>query len=312
MLENSMNIIFMGTPEFAVPSLQAIHQKFGVSAVVTVPDKPQGRGMKLTPSAVKIAALELGLPVLQPELLKSEQFRNEIEALNPDIIVVIAFRILPASIYTLATLGAFNIHGSLLPKFRGAAPINWAIINGEKESGVTSFLLNDKVDTGKILRKRTCQITETMTAGELYSELMPLAAELAVETCILLSEGNAVPIPQDDTIATPAPKLFRENCSIDWTKSARDVKNFVRGVNPSPIAWVMWDDKRLKVYTVEVENKTLPTGAWKIENGKFIVGCGDGNSVSLLEIQQEGKPKMSVDIFLRGYRGVSEGFYSLN
>ncbi len=307
-----MNIIFMGTPEFAVPSLQAIHEKFGVSAVVTVPDKPQGRGMKLTPSAVKIAALELGLPVLQPQSLKSEQFRSEIEALKPDIIVVIAFRILPSSIYTLASLGAFNIHGSLLPKFRGAAPINWAIINGEKESGVTSFLLNDKVDTGKILRKRTCEISETMTAGELYAELMPLAAELAVKTSALLSEGNAVPIPQDDSIATPAPKLFRENCSIDWTKAAHDVKNFVRGVNPAPVSWVMWDDKRLKIYTVGVYDAALPIGEWEISDGKFIVGCGDGKSVTLLEIQQEGKPKMSIDVFLRGYRGDLKGNFSLN
>lgn len=302
-----MNIIFMGTPEFAVPSLQAIHRKFGVSTVVTVPDKPQGRGMKLTPSAVKIAALEFGLPVLQPESLKSETFRSEIEALKPDIIVVIAFRILPASIYTLASLGAFNIHGSLLPKFRGAAPINWAIINGEKESGVTSFLLNDKVDTGKILLKRSCAITDSMTAGELYSALMPLSAELAVETCTLLSEGKAVPMQQDDTIATPAPKLFRDQCSIDWSKSAHDVRNFVRGVNPAPVAWVMWENKRLKVYSVELENGTLPAGTWKIDDGKFIVGCGDGNCIRMVEIQQEGKPKMSIDVFLRGYRRVYDG-----
>ena len=265
--------------------------------------------MKLTPSAVKSAALELGLPILQPESLKSEQFRSEIEALKPDIIVVIAFRILPSSIYTLASLGAFNIHGSLLPKFRGAAPINWAIINGEKESGVTSFLLNDKVDTGKILRKRTCSISDTMTAGELYAELMPLAAELAVETCSLLSEGKAVPIPQDDSIATPAPKLFRENCLIDWSKSAQDVKNFVRGVNPTPIAWVLWDNKRLKVYSVEIENKKLPAGEWIIDDGKFIVGCGDSNCVRLIEIQQEGKPKMSIEVFLRGYRGTVNGSF---
>ncbi len=297
----------MGTPEFAVPSLQAIHKHFGVSAVVTVPDKPQGRGMKLTPSAVKIAALELGLPVLQPESLKSEAFRSEIEALKPDIIVVIAFRILPASIYTLASLGAFNIHGSLLPKFRGAAPINWAIINGEKESGVTSFLLNDKVDTGKILLKRSCSISDSMTAGELYTTLMPLSAELAVETCTLLAEGKAVPMQQDDTIATPAPKLFRDQCSIDWSKSAHDVRNFVRGVNPAPIAWVIWESKRLKVYSVELENRVLPSGTWRIEDGKFIVGCGDGNCIHLIEIQQEGKPKMNVDVFLRGYRGASEG-----
>ncbi|MBS1536457.1 MAG: methionyl-tRNA formyltransferase [Bacteroidetes bacterium] len=304
-----MNIIFMGTPEFAAPSLRAIHQQFGVSAVVTIPDKPQGRGLKLTPSAVKIAALELGLPVLQPESLKSEEFRSEIESLRPDIIVVIAFRILPSAIYTLASLGAFNIHGSLLPKYRGAAPINWAIINGEKESGVTSFLLNNKVDTGKILLKRSCEISDSMTAGELYNSLMPLAAEIAVETCGLLLDGKAVPIPQDDSIATPAPKLFRENCAIDWSKTASEVRNFVRGVNPAPIAWVLWDNKRLKIYSVEIDNRKLPSGIWRIEQGKFIVGCGDETCVSLIEIQHEGKPKMNVEVFLRGYRGSVEGHF---
>jgi methionyl-tRNA formyltransferase len=305
-----MNVIFMGTPEFAVPSLRAIHQHFGVSAVVTVPDKPQGRGLQLTPSAVKIAAVELGLPVLQPESLKSESFRSEVATFKPDIIVVIAFRILPSAIYTLASLGAFNIHGSLLPKYRGAAPINWAIINGENESGVTSFLLNDKVDTGKILLKRSCEISDTMTAGELYAELMPLAAELAVETCSLLLEGNAVPIPQDDTIATPAPKIFRENCSIDWSKPTREVRNFIRGVNPAPIAWTMWENKRLKIYTAELHHKKLASAEWKIENGEFLVGCGDSQCVRLIEIQQEGKPKMNIDVFLRGYRGDKYGnFY---
>lgn len=304
-----MNIIFMGTPEFAVPSLQAIHRQFGVQAVVTVPDTPQGRGMKLTPSAVKVAALELGLPVLQPESLKSEEFRQAIEALKPDIIVVVAFRILPKSIYSLASLGAFNIHGSLLPKYRGAAPINWAIINGESESGVTSFLLNDKVDTGKILLKASTPITDGMTAGELYATLIPLGAELAVETCDRLLNHTADPIPQNDDIATPAPKLFRENCDIDWTKSARDVRNFIHGINPAPVAWTLWNGKRFKIYRAQHISAQVPTGSWVIRDDQFIAGCGDA-TLSLLEIQPEGKPRMSAADFLRGYRGEMSGEFT--
>ncbi|MBK9249189.1 MAG: methionyl-tRNA formyltransferase [Ignavibacteria bacterium] len=296
----------MGTPEFAVPSLQAIHQHFGVQAVVTVPDTPQGRGMKLTPSAMKIAALELGLPVLQPESLKSEEFRHEIESLKPDIIVVVAFRILPKSIYSLASLGAFNIHGSLLPKYRGAAPINWAIINGESESGVTSFLLNDKVDTGKILLKASTPITDGMTAGELYETLMPLGAELAVKTCDRLLKHTANPIPQEDEIATPAPKLIRENCVIDWTKPAGEVRNFILGVNPAPIAWTLWIGKRIKIYRATYSDAHINTGSWSIKGGQFLVGCGDA-ALSLTEIQPEGKPRMSVADFLRGYRGEMGG-----
>lgn len=296
----------MGTPDFAVPALKELHHNFGLVAVVTNPDKPQGRGLKLYPSVVKIAAEELSIPVLQPESLKDPKFVEQIKELEPDIICVIAFKILPKSVYTLAKLGTFNVHGSLLPKYRGAAPIQWSIINGDKETGVTTFLLNDTVDTGSILLQKKCAIEPYMTFGELYVRMMPLAAEIAVETCNALITNTITPKPQDDTLSSAAPKIFRENCKIDWHKSGQDVVNFIHGVSPVPAAWTFLNNSKIKLFKCELSDKNVEINTFKIENNSLFVGCRD-SSCKIIELQPEGKPKMSIKDFLNGYRGESTG-----
>lgn len=304
------SIVFMGTPAFAVPALQALHAAFGIRAVVTVPDKAKGRGLTLQPSDVKVAAQELGITtILQPTSLKDPAFQSELEALQPDVICVIAFRILPRSVYAAARLGSFNVHASLLPKFRGAAPINHAIIHGEHESGVTSFLLNDVVDTGNIIDQRRMVITDGMTAGELYEALMPMAAACAVDTCRALLDGTAMPLKQDDTQATPAPKVFRETSVIDWMRDRASVRNFIHGLSPTPAAWTTWNDEPLKVYRASLSNEECPPGHWRITNGSFVAGCADG-AIVLDEIQQPGKRRMPFNDVVRGYRGPLTGTFA--
>lgn len=303
-------IVFMGTPDFAVPALQALHQAFGVAAVVTVPDKPQGRGLKIVPSAVKQAAIDLGITdIQQPSKLKDPDFLSWLQAIQPDILCVIAFRILPAEVYRRASLGAFNVHASLLPKYRGAAPINHAIINGETVTGVTSFLLNDVVDTGTILRQITFDIPDGCTAGELYDALKPLAAECAVATCRDLIDGTASPQPQDDALACPAPKVFRETSVIDWTGTARSVRNFIHGHSPVPAAWTHWNGDIVKIFRTSYSPLTCETGMFRIVDGMLIAGCADG-AVVIDEIQLPGKRRMLTSDVLRGYRGPTEGRWS--
>lgn len=313
-MSSQASIVFMGTPEFAVPALQAVHAEFGVRAVVTVPDKPSGRGQKLYPSAVKQAAIDCGInTILQPESLKSENFASQMHELAPDVLCVIAFRILPRSIYSLARLGAFNVHASLLPKYRGAAPINHAIINGERESGVSSFLLNDVVDTGNILLQEHLPITDGMTAGELYEALMPLAAKLAVQTTRALLGGSVQPLAQDNSLASPAPKVWRDECAIPWSDTATRVRNFIHGVSPTPCAWTLFGGERLKIYraqyTTAMNHQQLPPGSWRMTENEWIVGCGEG-SLSLTEIQLPGKAMVRTTDFLRGWRANREGVFS--
>lgn len=303
-------IVFMGTPEFAVPALRALHHEFGVRAVVTTPDKPKGRGLTLQPSEVKQAAIDLGITeILQPTSLKDPGFRDALAALQPDILCVIAFRILPRSIYELASIGAFNVHASLLPRFRGAAPINHAIMHGETETGVTSFLLNDVVDTGSILRRHAIAIPDGMTAGDLYAALMPLAATCAVDTCRALLDGTARPLPQDDARATPAPKVFRETSAIDWSLDRRTVRNFIHGLSPVPCAWTTWLGEPLKIYRATLSEQPCPAGHWRIADGAFIVGCADG-ALQLDEIQLPGKRRMPTSDVVRGHRGPTEGMFA--
>lgn len=312
----------MGTPEFAVPALRRIHEQFGVSAVVTVPDKPKGRGLKLQESPVAQAAEDLHIPlILKPTSLKSDAFVKQIKDINPDIICVIAFRILPETIYSLAHLGAFNVHASLLPKYRGAAPINRAIMAGERETGVTSFLLNSTVDTGSIILQRKVNISEQMTAGELYELLIPLAAECAVETCAILRGGSLAPLQQNEQLASSAPKVYRETSKIDWNLSARDVRNFIHGLSPTPCAWTTWDSHILKIYRASVHSqedilinkhdtdssqRRADPGMFRIVEQHFLVDCGDG-WLSLDEIQLPGKRRMKDSEFISGYRGPTEG-----
>lgn len=303
------SIIFMGTPDFAVPTLIALHKEFGVCAVVTVPDKPQGRGLHLQASAVKRAAIELGITtILQPNSLKDEQFQQELYALEPDIMCVVAFRILPAQVYSMARKGAFNIHGSLLPKYRGAAPINWAIIRGEEQTGVTSFLLADKVDTGTMIDRRVVPITDTMTAGELHDALMPRAAELAVQTTHLLLGGTIYPEVQNDAQATTAPKIFRAMCVIDWTQSAIAIRNFIHGLSPSPGAWTLLDGKPCKILraVVDTQHRHIAPGEYHRYDMALHIGCGTA-SLRIVTIQPEGKKVMAVEDFLRGWRSAERG-----
>ncbi|HNV52943.1 MAG TPA: methionyl-tRNA formyltransferase, partial [Tenuifilaceae bacterium] len=237
----SPRIVYMGTPDFAVEPLKAIVDAgYNVVAVVTVPDKPVGRGQKLQSSPVKQYAEEKGLLVLQPEKLRNEDFVNQLKELNPDIAVVVAFRMLPETVWSLPKIGTFNLHASLLPQYRGAAPINWAVINGEKKTGLTTFLLDKEIDTGNIIDQLEVLIDENETAGELHDKLMLLGGSMVVKTIQKLAEGNYTPTPQKNLAVgelKAAPKIFKETCKVDWGKSYIQVHNFIRGLSPYPAAW---------------------------------------------------------------------------
>jgi methionyl-tRNA formyltransferase len=308
-MEN-INIIFMGTPDFSVPALEAIQKEYGVKAVVTVPDKPKGRGKKLLPSPIKEKAMELNIPVLQPDSLKDEDFLAEIAKYNPDIFCVIAFRILPSALYEMPKIASFNIHGSLLPKYRGAAPINHAIINGEQKTGLTSFILQKQVDTGDILLKKEVEIPKYATFGDIYNSLKPLAAELSLETIELLISGEYSPIKQNDEVATPAPKIFRDNTKIDWNKDVDEVINFIHGVSPIPCAWTEMSKERIKVYRVQHSEKCdLKPAEFRITDDCFSVGAKNG-CIDLIEFQLPGKKAVRFEDFIKGWRGDKHGFFS--
>ncbi len=294
----------MGTPEFAVPSLQAIVRAgYEIATVVTNQDERQGRGLKIFAPPVKTAAIELGLPVLQVSSLKNAEIVSRLKSIAPDIMVVVAFRILPKEIFTIPRLGTFNLHGSLLPKYRGAAPISWAIINGEHETGVTTFFLDEEVDTGKIILQRRTQIGENETAGEVAQRLSSLGADVVVETIKLIQQGNVRIIEQDSLISSKAPKIRKEDCLIDWSKPAADVHNFIRGFSPEPGAYTFLNEKMLKIVRTYLTNyrSNLDAGTINIDSGKFFVSCADG-FIEILELQLEGKKKLSTADFLRGAR----------
>ena len=302
-----MRILFMGTPEFAIPSLKTLLEHgYNIVSVVTAPDKPQGRGQKVAPSPVKEFAVERSLPVIQPEQLKDPAFVSAVSNLQPDLIVVVAFRILPPEIFKIPRLGSFNLHASLLPKFRGAAPINWAIIKGEDETGVTTFLLREKVDTGSILLQARVRIGRDDTAGELHDRLADLGAQVVLQTVRAIELGTAKPQAQDESGSSLAPKIFRENCEIDWRKPALHIHNFVRGLSPSPCAWTKHQGKVMRVYRTQLVEDSGHPGA--IEPGvivevsplSVVVGTKSG-FVALAEVQQEGRKRMGIAEFLRGY-----------
>jgi len=301
--ENKAKIVFMGTPEFAVPSLDILVKNgFNVACVVTVPDKPQGRGLKLSQSEVKKYALEHNLPILQPEKLKDEKFIKYLEELSPDIIVVVAFRILPREVYSLAKLGAFNLHASLLPKYRGAAPINWAIINGETKTGVTTFFLDDKVDTGNIIFQEEVDINSDETAGDLHDKLMQIGANLVLKTVHAILNNNAPRIQQSDLKATPAPKIFKEHCKIDWNNQMEKIHNLIRGLSPYPAAFTTYKGKIIKIYKSEKTNTKvdlLPGSVLVIKEDLF-VACND-SYLKIMELEMEGKKRLKTEEFLRGF-----------
>ena len=294
----------MGTPEFALPSLKILlEHEYPIAAVVTAPDKPAGRGLQVSGSPVKTFAQERKLDILQPEKLKEESFMASLRSLEPDLFVVVAFRILPAEVFKIAKLGAFNLHASLLPKYRGAAPINWAIIKGERETGVTSFFLQETVDTGTIILQARVPIGENETAGELHDRLAEVGAEVVLHSVRLIESGKAVPKPQDDSLATPAPKILKDHTKIDWSKRAIEVHNLVRGLSPKPCAIAYHNQTLLKIYRTVVAKVNGAGAPGEILNAGDLlrVSTGDG-VVEITEIQQEGKRKMAAGEFLRGYR----------
>lgn len=297
-----LNIIFLGSPEFAVPSLEKIyHSPHHIKAVVSNPDKRRGRRGKPQPTKVKEKALELGLHVIDVDDLHSQKFQNQIAALMPDLLVVVAFRILPSSILDIPKIGSINLHASLLPKYRGAAPIHWAVINGEKETGCTIFFLNEKVDTGEIINQKKIEIGPMETTGDVYNKLMLMGAVLLQESIHKIAENNVEPIPQNHEQATSAPKLFRENTKIDFHKSAQEVHNLIRGLNPFPIAWCTFKGEKMNIYASKpVMEKQIPPGKLIYEDGKLFAGCGNG-AVEIEELQLPGTKVMSGKEFANGY-----------
>jgi methionyl-tRNA formyltransferase len=299
-----MNVVFFGTPEFAVPTLKALASAgHDISAVVTTPDKPQGRGRRLQPSVVKQAAIEADYRVLQPESLRDPDFIRELVLLAADLFVVVAFRILPREVFAIPPMGTINLHASLLPKYRGAAPINWAIINGESATGATTFYIREKVDTGGILMQERVDIAPDMTAGELSELLAGVGSGLAVRTVQGIADGSLKPGEQDDSLATPAPKLFREMCAVDWSLSSSRVHDFIRGLSPHPAAWTKQGGAVLKVLRSGLCTDRPSPGPGIVirERNSLFVGCCDG-CIEIRELQPEGRRAMSASEFLRGYR----------
>ncbi len=305
-----MRIVFMGTPEFAVASLDILVQnKYDVVGVVTVPDKPAGRGQQVQQSAVKKYALEKGLRILQPEKLKDEHFINELKELKADLQIVVAFRMLPEVVWNMPPLGTYNLHGSLLPKYRGAAPINWAVINGETESGVTSFKLKHEIDTGNLLFQEKTPITKTTTAGELHDSLMQIGAGLILKTVKAIENGDYELKPQDDTQSIHAPKLFKETCKINWNNECEKIYNLIRGLSPYPAAFTEFIDKNgqtvgVKIFTSTTEEIDHTNSIGKVlSDGKTYlkVACSNG-FIHIIELQMAGKKRMGVEEFLRGFK----------
>lgn len=306
---SKIKTIFMGTPDFAVPCLKVLQEKTEIIAVVTQPDRPKGRGHNLQPSPVKVAAIEYSLPVLQPEKIKTEEFTAKLEKMQPDLIVVVAFgQILSQRILDIPRLGCVNVHASLLPRYRGAAPIHWSIINGEKETGVTTMLMDAGLDTGDMLLKDAVKITEEMTTEELHDRLMIMGARLLSDTVDALVEGNIKPEKQDGSISSYAGMLNKETCHVDWSKSAREIHNLVRGLNSWPVAWSLKDGKNFRLWRTRVlEGKTSESAGTvtELRKNSFCVATGDG-ILEVLEIQPPSKKRMSAGDLARGH-GVAVG-----
>jgi len=294
----------MGNPEFAVASLKKIHEAgYEIAAVVTGPDRPAGRGLKIQQSPVKIYALEHGLKILQPEKLRSPEFIEELKNLEPDLGVVIAFRMLPEMVWNMPRLGTVNLHASLLPQYRGAAPINWAIINGEKETGLTTFLLKHEIDTGNILLSEKIKIEDSDNAGTLHDKMMEKGADLILETIQVIEKGNFKEQPQPQSAELKkAPKIFKEDCLVDFTQTTVAIHNKIRGLSPFPAAWCKLGDKTIKIYKSNFSKEPVKEapGTFIRSGNTLKVAAADGY-IELLELQPEGKKKMSVIEFLNGY-----------
>jgi len=303
-----LRIVFMGTPYFAVASLERlINADCNIVGVVTAPDKPAGRGMHMQESAVKKTALANGLNILQPEKLKSPDFIESLALLKADIQIVVAFRMLPEIVWDMPSMGTINLHGSLLPQYRGAAPINWAIINGEPYTGVTTFKLKHEIDTGDILQSEKILITEQDTAGSLHDKMKDIGASLLLKTIQNIASGDVKETPQQVLIESEikhAPKIYTETCKLDWNHSCAQVNNLIRGLSPYPGAFTYLGDKKLKVFAAEKEitKPLVPAGMYETDNKSFLkYACQDGY-LKITDLQLEGKKRMLVSEFLRGYR----------
>lgn len=302
-----LRIIYMGTPEFAVPSLEKLLKAgFNVVAVITAPDKPSGRGRKLTPSPVKVCAQNHDIPVLQPEKLKDEKFLEELRTYKANLQVVVAFRMLPEVVWAMPEYGTFNLHASLLPNYRGAAPINWAIINGETETGVTTFFLDKEIDTGDIIFQEKTGIGPDENLESVYNRLMHMGADLVVKTVNAISQNTPATHKQIlETESRPAPKIFKEDCKIDFSQTADEVKNFIRGMSPYPGAWTELNGvtyKILKAEKVEASDTLFPSDeqAFITDNKNHLFFKTSDGFISVREIQMQGKRKMSIEDFFRG------------
>lgn len=304
---NDLRIIYMGTPEFAVPSLEIlVKNNFNVVAVITAPDKPKGRGQKLATSPVKDFAVANDLPVLQPTNLKDPNFIEELRSYNANLQIVVAFRMLPEAVWNMPEIGTFNLHASLLPQYRGAAPINWAIINGETETGITTFFLKHEIDTGNIIFQEKEPIFTDDTVGDLYTRLMNKGAETVLKSVKAIVAGDYPQIPQHECDnLKPAPKIFRETCEINWNQSNEWVYNFIRGLSPYPAAWTIINGKIVKLFKVFKsgdiqETETLKPGEWYTDNKKSLrIKTTDG-CIVVEELQMEGKKRMAIEDFFRG------------
>lgn len=298
----------MGTPDFSIPSLKAlVESRHNVLAVVTAPDKERGRGRKVSYTPVKEFALKNNLPLLQPERLKNNpEFVEDLKKFNADLYVVVAFRILPFEVFSIPLKGSFNLHASLLPKYRGAAPIQWALINGETETGLTTFKLAEKVDTGNIYLHEKVEIKPEDNFELLHDKLSEIGSRIVLETIEMIDNGNYELKTQDDSLATPAPKITKEICKIDWNKPAIEIHNLVRGLSPVPGAFFEFKDKIIKVYKSEVVvDKNLKPFEIFQSKTELLIGCGK-DSIKILELQQEGKKRMGIEEFLRGFSFINE------
>ncbi len=320
MFQKEIRIVFMGTPDFAVESLKALVENgYLVVGVITAPDKPAGRGRQLSESAVKKYAVENNLKVLQPEKLKNPEFIVELENLKADLQIVVAFRMLPEMVWNMPPMGTFNLHASLLPQYRGAAPLNWAIINGETETGVTTFLLSHEIDTGQIIFQEKVPIGENDTVGDLHDRMMAIGSGLVLKTVDALAEGKVDPIDQNQLIDNPerikqAPKIFKDDCRIDWSRDTESVRNLIRGLSPYPVAWTELfhpeKDETItaKIYSAKRDNESLTAAPGTLQtDGKknLRIACTDG-WLSITEIQLSGKKQMKIDELLRGFHSMGE------
>ena len=314
MSKKALRIVYMGTPEFAVaPLKKLVEEGYTIAGVITAPDKPAGRGKIIRYSAVKQYALAHGLQLMQPDKLRNEAFISELKSLNPDLQVVVAFRMLPEVVWSIPPIGTFNLHASLLPDYRGAAPINWAIINGETETGLTSFLIDQQIDTGRILLQKKMPIYENDNAGSLHDRMMKEGADLVLKTIEALETGTVSPLPQDqvmpDHAPKPAPKIRKEDCRIDWTMEGRCIQNFIRGLSPYPGAFSILDRNEkgellFKVFESSYipESHTFQPGAISTDHISYIHVAAKNGWISIKVLQQSGKKALPVEQFLMGFR----------